>query len=150
MVSKFFLTALVVVFASIISGCKSEPAAAERVPMPTGNIDLRQQLLSELNRRGIWYNELNESQIEIELESMGVVGDLFDGMIREVLPDDRSISPAPQALPALIEALDSEDVDCELVQVFEKDWLVCSRDDMPLVDETLTKVITETWEADSN
>ncbi len=149
MIFKLIPTAVIVAIALLVLGCGPEPRISERVAMPTGNPDLRGQLLSELDRRGIWYNELNESQIEIERENTGVVGELFDDMIENVLPKDRSFSPAPEVLSALIEALDNEGVVCDSVRVFEMVWLVCDKDDMPFVDETLTRIVTESFDTDS-
>jgi hypothetical protein len=138
-VSRFILAVVVAGVALVNVGCE-----AETVPMPTGNAELRRELLVELDNREIWYNVVDDSHIEIEYEDTGLVGELFNSMIRNVLPRGRSFAPAPHALRELAEALQNQDIACNSVHVFDKDWVVCdSEEDMKVVDEILFRIVTE-------
>lgn len=139
MVSRFMLALVVVGVALVNTGCE-----AETVPMPTGNPELRQELLVELDNREIWYDVVDESHIEIEYEDTALVGELFESMIRKVLPRDRSFAPAPHLLRELTEALQDQNIACDSVHAFDKDWLVCnSEEDMKLVYEILYRINTD-------
>lgn len=121
------------------AGCESET-----VPMQTGNAELRRELLGELDNRKIWYNVVDDSHIEIEYGDTVLVGELFDSMIRNVLPRGRSFAPAPQSLRELAEALQNQNIACNFVHVFDQDWVVCdSEEDMKVVDEILFGIVTE-------
>ena len=139
MVSRLFLAAVVTGAALVNAGCESET-----VPMQTGTAELQQELLVELDSREIWYNVVDDSHIEIEYEDAGLVGELFDSMIREVLPKDRSFVPAPHSLRELAEALQNQNVACNFVDAFDQDWVVCdSEEGMKVAEEILLRIVTE-------
>lgn len=139
MVSRLLLAVVVAGVALVNAACGSET-----VPMPTGNAELRRELLVELDNREIWYKVVDDSHIEIEYEDTGLVGELFDSMIRNVLPRDRSFAPAPHSLRELAEVLQNQNIACNFVNVFDQDWVVCdSEEDMKAVDEILFRIVTE-------
>ena len=139
MILRFILALVVAGVALVNIGCE-----AEMVPMPTGNPELRQELLVELDSREIWYKVVDDSHIEIEYEDTALVGELFDSMIRKVLPRDRSFAPAPHLLRELTEALQNQNIACNSFHAFDQDWLVCnSEEDMKLVDEILYRINTD-------
>ncbi len=137
------MLAIVVAWLALANvGCEADAPSSELVPMPTGNAELRRELLAELDKKDIWHNVVDDSSIEIEFEDTTQVGEIFDGIIRNVLPRDRSISPAPHLMDELTESLRSQDIVCKSVHAFGKEWLVCTSEDMALVNETLTNIVT--------
>jgi len=138
-VPRFILALVVAGLALVIVGCE-----VETVPMPTGNPELRRELLVELDNREIWYDVVDESHIEIEYADMTLVGELFDSIITNVLPKDRSFAPAPHKLRVLTEAVKNQDIACNSVHAFDSDWLVCnSEEDMELLFEISFRIDTE-------
>ncbi len=138
------LIVLIVCFGlAILSfGCVAETPTSTLVPMPTGNQEMEQELLVELDDRGIWYRELDDSHIEVENKNTAQIATLFDSIIRNTLPRGRSFSPAPRVFEELSQSLENQGVVCKPVSAFDKEWLVCRNEDMKLVDDTLTEIVT--------
>ena len=128
-------------------GCVTDTPSSDSVPMPTGNPELRRELLIELDEHDIWYNTIDESHIEIETKDMVQVGELFEGIIRKTLPIGRSFAPAPQLFDRLKESIESRGVPCKSLNAFDKDWLVCnSEEDLQFVYDILYEIQTESDE----
>lgn len=141
--SKSIQSFIVSGLALINFACVAETPNSNLVSMPTGNPEMRRELLIELDERDIWYRIVDDSLIEIKDQNTGPVAELFDGIIRDILPRGRSFSPDPQVLGQLTESLENHDITCKPVNAFDKDWLVCNSEDMKFVDETLTKIVAK-------
>jgi len=147
MTSRFVLTLVASSLALVSLGCVTDTPNSDSVPMPTGNSELRRELLIELDERDIWYSIVDESHIEIETKDMVQVGELFEVIIRKTLPRDRSFAPVPHLLDRLTESMEGRGVTCKSVNAFDKDWLVCnSEEDLQVVYDTLDKIQTESDE----
>jgi hypothetical protein len=128
----------------MIAGCTQEEQITDLVPMPTGNQNLQRELIVVLDERGIWYRIVNQSQINIQSKDMYRAGLLFDDILNQRIPRDRSIAPAPHLLDPLMDKAASQGIECKRVNAFEQVWVVCdSEADIRNVNEALVEVSIE-------
>lgn len=108
--------------------------------MHTGNPELQRELLAELDEQHIWYNVVGDSYVEVEYKDANLIAEIFKDIMKDVLPRDRSIIPAPHLLGELIEALEEKNISCDAIDAFDQVWVVCSSDDMGVVNEILGEI----------
>lgn len=123
-------------------GCRAESPVPGAAELPTGNSEMQQRLLGELDKKRIWYNVVGDARIEVRNDDSLVVAELLDAIVKSTLPPERAISPASHVFDQLAERLGSIGVECESVVAFDRNWLVCSEKDMHVVDDELHKLVT--------
>ena len=141
MVSRFVLIIAIAGLAIVNVGCETGTSNSELVPMHTGNPELRRELLAELDKRQILYNVIDDSHVEVEYKDAALIGEIFNGIIRNVLPRDRSFIPAPYLLGELTEALRDKNISCKSVHAFDDDWVVCDSEDMRVANEIWFEIV---------
>lgn len=121
--------------------CVMESTPSDLMVIETGNEQLLKTLATELTENGIYYETLDASRLAVKEANAVEAGNVFNAVMQEALPRDRTIAPNPGFYDQLVGMLKERDITCDPISAIGENWLVCDHEDMETV-RSLTQQLT--------
>lgn len=120
------ISAIFLIAALFVSGCGDNYRPAETIPFVLGDQALASELLAEMEARGVWYEQIDDTRFLIANPPPDWLVSMANERIRERLPAERSRS-FPAAIHArLVPEMRRQGLDFELVSFGGEEWVICS------------------------
>lgn len=122
------------------SACSGVEPDINSIRLEVGDKNLASYLKAELDRENIWYHVIDDSTLEVKLESAGKAASLLNSMADLMLPKGRHASFPKDMFLAVTKKLDKNNISYQIVDFNNSKWVVWEVKDTQVVEQVIDEV----------